>query len=435
MTIAAVAVDETQLHAWFPSNASNREWALMASAAPQLVATMRRYLVQLTTFLAPRSVEVADQTLRQFTRWVTTGTDITVVADIERRHVEDYKVWLADQPGREGQRLAKNTQRHRLRTIRIFLERLIEWDWPDAPGRNPILHGDIPPRTEPIPKFLTDQQAAAFMAAARAHPIPRYRLVAQVLARTGLRASELCELAADAVTKIGNDSYWLRVPVGKLRNDRMIPMHPDVVDLFAEWTATNSEHIRRSRRLLADHHDPIDRRTVHRIIARIGDIAGIHDMHPHRLRHTLATQAINRGMRLEAIAALLGHRSLEMTLVYAKIADRVVADEYASVCEQIDALYATAATPGALPADIETKAMARLRHETHARMLGNGMCTRPVELHCRMETICETCAYFDTGPEFVPVLLRQRDHAHTHHQPERANLYNNLITRTQNPAP
>ena len=436
MTIAAVAVavDETQPEAWFPSNASNCEWAQMSGAAPQLVATMRRYLVQLTTFLAPRSVEVADQTLRQFTRWVTTATDIAVVADIERRHVEDYKVWLAAQPGQKGQLLAKNTQRHRLRMIRIFLERLIEWDWPDAPGRNPILHGDIPPRTEPIPKFLTDQQAAAFMAAARAHPVARYRLVAQVLARTGLRASELCDLAADAVTRIGNDSYWLRVPVGKLRNDRMIPMHPEVVDLFAEWTATNSEHIRRSRRLLADHHDPIDRRTVHRIIARIGAIAGIDDMHPHRLRHTLATQAINRGMRLEAIAALLGHRSLEMTLVYAKIADRVVADEYASVCEQIDALYATAATPGALPAEIETQAMARLRHETHARMLGNGMCTRPVELDCRMETICETCAYFDTGPEFIPVLLRQRDHAHTHQQPERTDLYNNLIERAGTPS-
>jgi site-specific recombinase XerD len=431
MTITAVAVEETQPQASFPSNASNREWAQMATAAPQLVATMHRYLVQLATFLAPRSVEVADQTLRQFTRWVTTTTDIAVVADIERRHVEDYKVWLAAQPGQKGQLLATNTQRHRLRTIRIFLERLIEWDWPDAPGRNPILHGDIPPRTEPIPKFLTDQQAAAFMAAARAHPVPRYRLVAQVLARTGLRASELCDLAADAVTRIGNDSYWLRVPVGKLRNDRMIPMHPELVDLFADWTATNSEHIRRSRRLLADHHDPINRRTVHRIIARIGATAGIDDMHPHRLRHTLATQAINRGMRLEAIAALLGHRSLEMTLVYAKIADRVVADEYAAVCEQIDALYNTAATPDALPAEIETNAMARLRHETHARMLGNGMCTRPVELDCRMETICETCAYFDTGPEFVPVLLRQREHAHTHHQPERATLYNNLIQRTE----
>jgi site-specific recombinase XerD len=354
-----------------------------------------------------------------------------VVGNITRVHIEDYKVWLAAQPGIKTPTLAKNTQRQRLRMIRIFFERLIEWDWPDAPGRNPILHGDIPPRPEPIPKFLTDQQAASFMAAAKQHPQPRYRLVAQVLARTGLRATELCELAADAVTQIGNDGYWLRVPVGKLRNDRMIPLLADLVELFAEWTATNAEHIRSSGRLLADGHAPIERRTVHRIVARIGQTAGIDDMHPHRLRHTLATQAINRGMRLEAIAALLGHRSLEMTLVYAKIADRVVADEYSAVCEQIDALYATAATPGALPAEIETKAMTRLRQQAHARMLGNGMCTRPVELDCRMETICETCAYFDTGPEFVPVLLRQRDHAHAHQQPDRAALYDSLIERAR----
>ncbi|HLQ55555.1 MAG TPA: site-specific integrase, partial [Streptosporangiaceae bacterium] len=50
---------------------------------------------------------------------------------------------------------------------------------------------------------------------------------------------------------------------------------------------------------------------------RAGRAAGVPGVHPHRLRHTLATQAINRGMRLEAIAALLGHRKMEMTLIYA----------------------------------------------------------------------------------------------------------------------
>src|SRR5690606_26875028 len=116
-------------------------------------------------------------------------------------------------------------------------------------------------------------------------------------------------------------------------------------------------------------------------------------------------------------------------LVYARIADRVVADEYASVCVQIDALYNTAATPGALPAEIETAAMTRLRRESHARMLGNGLCTRPAELDCRMETACETCAYFDAGPEFTPVLLRQRDHARDHHQPDRQAIFDGLLER------
>src|SRR5712692_9808805 len=416
------------------TDASDWEWSTLLARAPQLAATMRRYLVQCSTFLAPRSVDAADTTLRQFTRWVVDNTDVVVVADITRTNVEDYKVWLAAQPGAKEPVLSKNTQRQRLRMIRIFFERLIEWDWPDAPARNPIFHGDIPPRTDPLPKFLSDRDAAKLMAAARAHRIPRYRLVIEMLARTGLRASELCELAADAVTLIG-DGYWLRVPVGKLRNDRLIPLHPDLVELLAEWTATNVEHIRAQKRLLADHHKPIDRRTVHRIVATVAKRAGIGHVHPHQLRHTLATQAINRGMRLEAIAALLGHRSMEMTLTYARIADRVVADEYEAVTAQIDALYNTAGIHSALPAEIETAAMTRLRREAHARMLGNGLCTRPVELECRMESACETCAYFQTGPEFVPVILRQRYHARDHNQPDREALFDGLLERVTRESP
>lgn len=69
MSAPAVAVE-----AWFPSNASNREWSVLSARAPQLAATMRRYLLQLTTFLAPGSVEMADATLRQLARWLTAET-------------------------------------------------------------------------------------------------------------------------------------------------------------------------------------------------------------------------------------------------------------------------------------------------------------------------------------------------------------------------
>jgi hypothetical protein len=43
------------------------------------------------------------------------------------------------------------------------------------------------------------------------------------------------------------------------------------------------------------------------------------------------------------------------------------------------------------------------------RLLGNGYCTRPIELDCAFETVCETRVHFTTGPEFVPILLHQRD--------------------------
>ncbi len=399
------------------------DWAVIVARAPRLAATLGRYLTQASTFLAPRSIDAASIALRQFAFWLLEHTDVTAVAAISRTDVEDFTVWLADQPGLGGGALSTNTRSQRLHMLRSFFARIIEWDWDDAPRRNPVLVGDIPTRPEPLPKFLDDADAAKLMATARAAADPRDRLVVELLARTGLRANEACGLDADAVVRIGT-GHWLRVPVGKLRNDRFVPLHPQLVELLESWCAANVDHIRTHRRLIADHRGTVSRDQLARIVKRMARQAGIGHVHPHQLRHTLATQAINRGMRLEAIAALLGHRTMHMTLTYARIADRVVADEYAAVSRQIDSLYGAEQV-----AELEPANMARLRREAHARMLGNGLCTRPVELECRMESACETCSYFSTGPEFVPVLLRQRDHARDHHQPERAELFDKLITR------
>ena len=65
-------------------------------------------------------------------------------------------------------------------------------------------------------------------------------------------------------------------------------------------------------------------------------------------------------------------------MVYARIADRTVADEYFAVSEQVEALYDTA--PEALPGDAEGAEMRKLRAEMNRRMLGNGYCARPVGL-------------------------------------------------------
>jgi len=421
--VSALPASQQQPAGW----RAGAEWSHIEAAAPQVAAVMRRYLRQLGTFLAPRSVDAADSALRQLARWMTTEAGLAAVGDIRRDDIEDYKVWLAAQPRGGGQTITAETHRQRMRTVRQFFERIIEWDWPGAPPRYPVIAWDIPKKPEPLPKFLDDRDAAKLMAAARASTDPRDRLVVELLARTGMRAGELAGLDADAVVQIGA-GHWLRIPLGKLRNDRYVPLHPELVSLLTAWTAANLDHIRSHKRLVADHRGPLDRHVISRIVHRVARAAGVPGVHPHRLRHTLATQAINRGMRLEAIAALLGHRKMEMTLIYAKIANRVVADEYAAVTAKIDALYGQ---PPALPADYETTGMARLRREAHARMLGNGLCTRPAELDCRLESACETCAYFRTGTQFLPILTRQRDHARDHGQAERAALFDGLIQRAE----
>ena len=54
---------------------------------------------------------------------------------------------------------------------------------------------------------------------------PFARLAVEFLARTGLRRGEFLNLTVDSVVQIGA-AYWLHVPLGKLRTDRYIPLHP-----------------------------------------------------------------------------------------------------------------------------------------------------------------------------------------------------------------
>jgi hypothetical protein len=68
-------------------------------------------------------------------------------------------------------------------------------------------------------------------------------LIIELLARAGVRADELADLAADAVVRMGQADR-LRIPLGKLRNDRNTPLHPELVQLAASWTAANLTHIR-----------------------------------------------------------------------------------------------------------------------------------------------------------------------------------------------
>ena len=397
-------------------------WEQLAAVTPQLVDTMRRYLQQIACVLRPGSVTGADLALRSFAAFLTeTAPEVSSIADVVRRHVQDYKPWLAARPGQNRPRVTPATMAHRLGTLRMFFVRIQEWGWPEAPTRVPMFPGDLPRLDRPLPKALDDATAARLLRAAQNDHKPLVRVTVEVLLRTGLRVSEYTGLRSDAVVQIGA-APWLHVPVGKLHDDRYLPLHPNLVALIDDYRA---RFVSAGHPLLLPRPNgtPLDRHAVTRMINRAGKAAGLPHLHPHQLRHTLATQAINRGMSLEAIAAMLGHRSMDMTLRYAKIANRTVADEYFAVTDKVEALYGQ---PAQLPADAIGPKMARLRREHH-RLLGNGYCTRPPQLDCAFESICETCSFFQTSIEFRPTLQAQHDDAENKNQTGRRQLFADLL--------
>ena len=288
------------------------------------------------------------------------------------------------------------------------------------PGRHRAIKLNTP---QMRPKVLTPQQVQAILDACE-HL--RDRLLFALLLDTGMRKGELLGLTIDAVVQIGS-AFWLRTPVGKMHTDRYIPLHPTLKQMLDRWLARRPDW-QSSDLLFTDRGRPIPPSRVDKAVQKAATAADLGHIHPHQLRHTLATQAINRGMSLEAIAALLGHRSLSMTMVYARIADRTVADEYFNVTEKVEALYDTH-QPAQLPADEEGRQMRKLRSEMHRRMLGNGYCARPVELDCHFESICESCTFFVTTIEFRLTLQAQRDDAHKKGQIRRQQIFDGLLDR------
>lgn len=428
-SLAALGVLDTPEVKRVPDRGRPGHWEQLGSRAPQLVDTMRRYLNQLAITMRPSSVKLTDTTLRQLGDYlVEHHAGITSVAQIRRTHIEGFKAAVGARSGYRGRRSpVKTTIGRKISHLKCFFDRIIEWGYDDAPDRNPVFAGDMPIPDRPLPRFLDDAAAAKLLAAGRELPDLFDRVCVEVLARTGLRKGEFLRLTVDAIVRIG-EGEWLHVPVGKLHTDRYIPLHPRVKTLLGQWL--EHRHDQPGNLMFIHRGRPIPQTRVDTAVQRAATAAGIGHITPHQLRHTLATQAINRGMSLEAIAALLGHQTMSMTMTYAKISDRTVADEYFAVTDQVEALY----TDRNLPAEVAGPNMQRLHAETTRRLLGNGYCTRPAELGCRYETICETCTFFTTTIEFRDQLQAQHTDAKRHGDTSRETAYLKILDTLGDPA-
>jgi integrase len=248
---------------------------------PQMVDTMRRYLAQISCVLRPGSVTNTDMALRSFAGFLTeTDPAVTRVAQVTRRHVENYKPWLALRPGQNRARVSTATLVHRLGTLRMFFVRLDEWGWDEAPARLPMFPGDLPRQDQPLPKALDDATAAKLLRAARNDRKLLVQVSVEMLLRTGLRVGEYTALRADAVVQIGA-APWLHVPVGKLREDRYLPLHPHLVELIDDY---RRRYVADDNPLLLPRENgrALDRHAVTRHLNRAAAAAGIGHIHPHQ---------------------------------------------------------------------------------------------------------------------------------------------------------
>lgn len=186
------------------------------------------------------------------------------------------------------------------------------------------------PEPHRLPRFLPDsdcQRLETFVQTRLDSPDPLIRLENAcflVLAHTGLRASECVYLQVGDLDLPGRR---LVVRQGKGRKDRVVYLS----DLAAQALTRYLGPIPRPAHAplwIRPNGRPLRYEWLANKMTALGLAAGVAEVTPHRLRHSLATRLLNAGMDITRIQKLLGHTQLSTTQVYAQVLDLTLEADY-----------------------------------------------------------------------------------------------------------
>jgi site-specific recombinase XerD len=174
------------------------------------------------------------------------------------------------------------------------------------------------PTPRPLPKALAAEEADKMLGVARALQ-PEVAALFFTFAYAGLRIAELQKLEW---RNIGHDG-WIRF-TGKGNKDRAVPVHAELEPLLAKWKV-ECPSVRWVFPSPRDPDRPMSFTTIRRHVREIGETIGS-DVHPHVMRHTIATRMLETGADLRTVQEFLGHASVSTTQIYTRVRSPRVAD-------------------------------------------------------------------------------------------------------------
>ena len=389
--------------------------------APEIRRVLLRYVQTRAAVLRPRSVESLVNDLLPFAEYLTARQPaITSLRQLRRDHIEGYLTWNRTRPWR-GQRAAAGNGRaisaavaqSTVLTLRNMLDDIAAWGWAEAPHRRLVFAADVPKLGQLLPRALPPDVDQALMNAVASLDDDFARIGLTILRGAGLRVGELLDLEICSVIDYGPAGTWLKVPLGKLATERMVPLDATTLTALDEWAARRGAHrpvphprtgaltdflfTARGRRLGATR--------LRNGLLAAAQSAGLRGpgseplvVTCHQLRHTWATGLANAGMSLQALMALLGHVTPQMTIRYATLASPALRTAYDEAMGKMRRQFTL--TPAGKP--IIPDKVSWLNSEMLKTRVAHGYCSRHEAAGpCPYANICETCDNYVTGPEFA----------------------------------
>ncbi len=242
------------------------------------------------------------------------------IQEVAERHLVSFFARLREQTNRYGEPLSLATQSAYLNRVRRFFSFL---DRRSIILRDPArsLHA---PRVKSLPKvLLTESEVQKLLEAPSPHSATglRDRAMLEILYGTAIRRGECLRLN---LTDVDLHGRTLLVRDGKGKKDRFVPIPEktaEVVSLYLERARPSLVHDpgesafflgRGGRRASAS--------LLEIVVRRHAKAAGIRKrVHPHALRRACATHLLQRGADIRHLQELLGHASIETTVIYTEV--------------------------------------------------------------------------------------------------------------------
>lgn len=402
------------------STLSRWSWERHLEGVPEGIrSSMVRYLECCIGTHARSTVSATASRLALFGRHLaSTDPELTSLAQLDRqRHIEPYLASVAtERHWHTGEPLSATERRSRIQTVGHMLEEISDWGWAEAPTRRLVFPRDAPRLPRALPRYLPPDVDRRLARALEAWP-NRIRADALLLARaTGLRIGELVDLELDCVHEVPGQGAWLKVPLGKLDSERMVPLDEETLAIVDRIVAHRSpgRPLRHPRTghlvefLLTHLGRRISVYALRDELAAVARAEALPAVTPHQLRHTYATALVNAGVSLQALMMLLGHQTATMSLRYGRLFDATVRADYERALvlakERMGPVLPAAPTP--TPTG-NWRALPLIK----ARLAG-GYCLRAAaQGPCAYANICEHCPNFRSEAGFLPILATQRTDA------------------------
>lgn len=216
---------------------------------------------------------------------------------INARMIETFLAMRLDQDG-----ITKATANRYLALLKTMFKKAKRWGYI---GHNPAEPIKMVKEEPVIPDALSEEQAEVLLKELPDHARP----IAIFALETGMRRGELFRLQWQDVDFA---ERWIKVRHTKNNEFRVIPMSDKAHEVLRLlWAERSSFYV-------FAHEDGSPRASIREALQNAGMRAGIGHVHLHMLRHTFATRLRNRSVAIDRIKELLGHKTMTMTLRYAK---------------------------------------------------------------------------------------------------------------------